>query len=178
MFLFDSEGLALIWLELYSNALRRWTSCWQQTPESNLEPLDPNGPLPFKSSALLSLAYVRNCYSVSKSRKIFSWEPSAIAESLQSSLTVDRKWSSLLSAYHATNFLATMVNIGVQYFKHNQAVLWSIEATLCGLESCVFLEKWLSHVQNTRQDSPLTGFIPFPFPSFVPILDKLNTHIF
>ncbi|CAI7615774.1 unnamed protein product [Penicillium manginii] len=142
--------------ETFDNALRRWTSCWQQTPESNLEPLDPNGPLPFKSSALLSLAYVRNCSGVSKSRNIFSWIPSKIAESLRSSLIVDRKWSSLLSAYHATNFLATLVNLGIQYFKHNQAVLWSIEATLCGLESCVFLEKWLSHVQSTKQDSPLT----------------------
>lgn len=137
--------------------MHRWTSCWRKTPESNLEPLDPNGPLPFKSSALLSIAYIRNCPGPYKPRNLFSWDPSTIAEALQTSLSVDRENSSLLAAYHSTNFLATLVNLGVQYFKHNQAILWSIEATLCGLESCILLEKWLRCVENTKNENNLTG---------------------
>ncbi|RAK99339.1 fungal specific transcription factor domain-containing protein [Aspergillus ibericus CBS 121593] len=140
----------------FESALRKWTSSWQQTPESNLEPLDPNGPLPFTSSALLSLAYVRNCFDVSRTRKIFTWAPTEIAQALRALPPVDRKWSSLLAAYHATHFLATLVKLGVQYFKHNQSILWSIEATLCGLECSIFLEQWLHRVQDTMHDIPLT----------------------
>ncbi|KAI9376171.1 hypothetical protein BJX61DRAFT_461673 [Aspergillus egyptiacus] len=138
------------------SALQQWTLLWQQTPESNLEPLDPNGPLPFSSSALLSLAYVRNCFDVFRSRKVSTWAPTEIAQVLQNSFTVDRKHSTLLAAYHATNLLGTLVNLGVQYFKNNQAVLWSIEAALCGLDCSFFLEKWLRCVQETMCDVPLT----------------------
>ncbi|PYH97537.1 hypothetical protein BO71DRAFT_427025 [Aspergillus ellipticus CBS 707.79] len=145
----DYEGI-------FNSALRRWTSCWQQTPESNLEPLDPNGPLPFISSALLSLAYVRNCSAVSPTRRIFTWEPTEIAKALRACPPVDRKWSSLLAAYQATNLLATLVKLGIQYFKHNQTILWSIEGALCGLDTSVFLEKWLTRVLDTMQDEPLT----------------------
>ncbi|KAL2811007.1 hypothetical protein BJX63DRAFT_433825 [Aspergillus granulosus] len=141
---------------LFEIALHKWTSFWQQTPESNLEPLDPNGPLPYTSTALLSLAYVRNCFDISRARKIFTWSPAQIARALQTSPPVERKWSTLLAAYHATNLLATLVNLGVQYVKQNQSILWSIEATLCGLDCSIFLEKWLRRVQDTMHDTPLT----------------------
>jgi hypothetical protein len=139
------------------SALQQWTLSWQQTPESNLEPLDPNGPLPFTSSALLSLAYVRNCFDVFQPRRLSTWIPAQIAQVLQNSFPVDRKRNTLLAAYHAANLLSTLVKLGVQYFKHNQAVLWSIEAALCGLDCSVFLEKWLRRVQETMCDVPLTG---------------------
>lgn len=134
-----------------------------QTPESNLEPTDPNGPLPFTSSALLSLAYIRNCFDVFRTRKIITWNPPEIADVLRTLTAVDRNMASLLAAYHATNLLATLVKLGVQYFKHNQGVLWSIEATLCGLDSSIFLEKWLRQVHATMRDTPLTGMIDQPF---------------
>ncbi|KAJ5159322.1 uncharacterized protein N7500_008973 [Penicillium coprophilum] len=138
------------------SALQKWTLSWQQTPESNLEPLDPNGPLPFTSSALLSLAYIRKCFDVFPTRRIYTWAPVEIAQVLQESLPVDRTQDTLLAAYHATNLLSTLVNLGVQYFKNNQAILWSIEGTLCGLDCSIFLEKWLRKTQNTIQNKPLT----------------------
>ncbi|KAL4813134.1 hypothetical protein BDW67DRAFT_187988 [Aspergillus spinulosporus] len=139
------------------SALRKWTSFWQQTPESNLEPLHPNGPLPYASTALLSRAYVRNSTEVFQTRKIFTWSPAQIAQRLQSSPPVTRRWRSLLAAYHATNLLATLVKLGVQYVKQNQSILWSVEGTLCGLDCSIFLEKWLRCVQETMQDTSLTG---------------------
>ncbi|KAF5856212.1 hypothetical protein ETB97_007688 [Aspergillus alliaceus] len=154
----NEQGLYRDTLDALLSALQKWTSLWQQTPESNLEPLDPNGPLPFTSSALLSLAYVRNCFDIFPTRKIFTWAPAEIAQVLRTSPPVDRKWSSLLAAYHATNLLATLVKLGVQYFKHNQSVLWSVEATLCGLDCSVFLEKWLRRVNDTMQDLPLSDY--------------------
>jgi hypothetical protein len=138
-------------------ALRNWTSYWQQTPESNMQPLDPNGPIPFASNALLSLAYVRNCFDLFQARKIFTWRPTEVAQMLRSSPPAKRNHCSLLAAYHATNLLATLVKLGVQYMKQNQSILWSIEATLCGLDCSIFLEKWLRQVQQTVQDMPLTG---------------------
>ncbi|KAL3434361.1 hypothetical protein BDV09DRAFT_185878 [Aspergillus tetrazonus] len=129
------------------SALRKWTSFWQQTPESSLEPLDPNGPLPYVSTALLSLAYVRNCVDDFQSRKIFTWAPAQIAQRLRSSPPVTRRWGSLLAAYHATNLLATLVKL----------VFWSIEATLCGLDCSISLEKWLRCVQETMQAASPTG---------------------
>ncbi|KUL81817.1 hypothetical protein ZTR_09066 [Talaromyces verruculosus] len=140
----------------FEMALMNWTSCWVHTPESNLEPADPNGPLPFTSSALLSLAYIRNCFDTFRTKKLFTWNPVEIADVLRTFPSVERSRTSLLAAYHATNLLATLVKLGVRYFINNQAVLWSIEATLCGLDSSIFLEKWLRQVQDTMPESPLT----------------------
>jgi hypothetical protein len=150
-------GPVLTVFSISRSALQQWTLSWQQTPESNLEPLDPNGPLPFTSSALLSLAYVRNCFDIFQIRKLSTWAPDQIAQVLQNSFPVDRKQNTLLAAYHAANLLSTLVKLGVQYFKHNQAVLWSIEAALCGLDCSIFLEKWFRRVQETMSDVPLTG---------------------
>lgn len=91
-----------------------------------------------------------------------TWAPAEIAEDLQTSLSVARSWNTLVAAYHATNLLATLVKLGIQYFKHNQAVLWSIEATICGLGSSIFLEKWLRRALDTMEQTPLTGLLP-PF---------------
>ncbi|KAG5785913.1 hypothetical protein H9Q73_000494 [Fusarium xylarioides] len=44
-------------VEKLERGLRSWTSCWQQAPESTLDPNNENGPIPFTSSSLLSLAY-------------------------------------------------------------------------------------------------------------------------
>lgn len=142
---------------LYRCALQRWVLLWRKTPESNLEPLDPNGPLPFTSSALLSLAFVQKYFAVTRTRKLYTWEPSEVAQVLHTSPPVRREWSSLLAAHHATNFLATLVNLGIQYLKHNQLSLWNVEATLCGLDCAVFLEKWLLQVHETSHSAPLTG---------------------
>ncbi|KAB8276444.1 hypothetical protein BDV30DRAFT_31714 [Aspergillus minisclerotigenes] len=129
----------------FRNALRKWTIYWQRTPESNLEPFDANGPLPFMSSAWLSFAYIRNCsqFSDGNSREIFSWNVASIARALRLSPSANHEWDELLAAHHATHFMGILVRLGIQYIKHNRASLWSIEAALCGLECSVFLDKWL-----------------------------------
>lgn len=149
----------LVSFHFHRSALRRWTISWQRTPESNLEPLDPNGPLPFTSGALLSLAYVRNYFGVFQTRKLSTWAPAEIARHLTDSLHVYRDPGSLLAAYHATHLFSTLVGLGAQYFKHNQAVLWSVEDSLCAIECSIFLEKWLRRVQETMHDEPLSGKI-------------------
>ncbi|KAL4801065.1 hypothetical protein BDV19DRAFT_384079 [Aspergillus venezuelensis] len=141
---------------IYESGLRQWTSYWQNTPESSLQPLDPNGPLPFTSTALLSLAYVRNATGPCRSRMLFTWSPTQIAHELRSSRPPERNWPSLLAAYHATNLLSTLVGLGIQYVSRNQTILWGIEATLAGLDCAVFLEKWLRQMQAAMTEVPLT----------------------
>ncbi|KAL3457309.1 hypothetical protein BJX64DRAFT_280718 [Aspergillus heterothallicus] len=119
--------------------------------------IEPQRAFTYTSTALLSLAYVRNCFDISRAGKISTWSPIQIAQALRTSPSVDRKWSTLLAAYHATNLLSTLVNLGVPYVKQNQSLLLSIEAAPCGLDFSVFLEKWLCQVQDTMHETPLTG---------------------
>ncbi|PLB52322.1 hypothetical protein P170DRAFT_402401 [Aspergillus steynii IBT 23096] len=143
---------------LFRNALRRWTIFWQRTPESNLEPLDPNGPLPFTSSSLLSLAYIRNCSCITglKSRNLESWDSIDIAKTLDAAPPGNREWNELLAAQHASHILAILTKLGIQYVKNNQALVWNIEAALCGFECAIFLRKWLRGLEASVDDKPLS----------------------
>ncbi|KAL4860589.1 hypothetical protein BDV12DRAFT_181349 [Aspergillus spectabilis] len=133
----------------FEKALDRWTRCWRRAPESNLEPMDPNGPLPFTSSALLSLAYIRNCSTLGHSKVLLSWDPVRIAASLQTSPAPGRTWHNMLAAIHSTHILSTVAKLGIQYIKHNQAFVWGIENALYGLEAAIYLNKWLLAVAAT-----------------------------
>ncbi|KAJ5371724.1 hypothetical protein N7517_003730 [Penicillium concentricum] len=138
----------------FEAALRKWTESWQITPESNLEPLDPNGPLPFTSSTLLSLAYIRNCLDTGRSKVLSSWDPVKTASFLHDSPPLKHNWHVFLAAIHATRVLGTLVKLGIRYVQHSQASVWSIEDALCGLECAVFLSQWLREVGDmTRANS-------------------------
>ncbi|KAI4759680.1 hypothetical protein E4T52_06601 [Aureobasidium sp. EXF-3400] len=47
--------------------------------------------------------------------------------------------------------------MGVEYVSRNQMFFWSCQHSLCGLESAVFLCKWLQAVAATSKDEPLTA---------------------
>ncbi|KAK6087648.1 hypothetical protein SCUP234_01287 [Seiridium cupressi] len=64
--------------------LRSWTSGWQQQPESSLDPNNENGPIPFTSSSLLALAYVRIYLNLGPYRLLETRDPSRIAQALSS----------------------------------------------------------------------------------------------
>ncbi|RAL07386.1 uncharacterized protein BO97DRAFT_463778, partial [Aspergillus homomorphus CBS 101889] len=85
----------------------------------------------------------RNCsqHDSYHSTGSLSWNPVAVAEHLRSSSPAKQQWDELLAAHHATHVLEMIVKLGVQYVKHNQALVWGIEAALCGLECAVFLAK-------------------------------------
>ncbi|KAJ5817298.1 hypothetical protein N7447_009531 [Penicillium robsamsonii] len=152
----QSEELVLISFSFARAALRKWTETWQITPESNLEPLDPNGPLPFTSSALLSLAYIRNCLDTGRSQVLSSWDPAKVASVLHDSPPLKHDWHVFLAAIHATRVLGTLVKLGIRYVQHSQAFVWSIEDALCGLECAVFLSQWLRQVGDMTQDNSMS----------------------
>lgn len=139
--------------------MRRWTIFWQQTPESNLEPLDPNGPLPFTSSALLSLAHIRNCMrgNPTDSRPLFPWDPVPVAEFFHASEIGKCEEDKLMAAHHACHILGVLIKLGLQYVRNNQASIWNIEAALCGLECAVFLDKLLRDFHHKSKKTVLNG---------------------
>ncbi|KAF7164590.1 hypothetical protein CNMCM5623_009047 [Aspergillus felis] len=144
--------------ELFQTALRTWTTAWQKTPESNLEPFDPNGPLPFTSGAMLSFAYIRNCFwgGDERSRGSHSWDPVSVADGLRARPAGKREWSQHLAAQHAVHTLGILVKLGIEYVKRNQGLILHVEAALCGLECAVFLDKWLREPKGTVNNVPLT----------------------
>ena len=120
-----------------------------------MEPTDPNGPLPFTSTTLLSLAYIRNCLNFGSARALLSWDPVQIATSLRNVPPLNRNKNALLAALHSTHVLGTLVKLGVEYIRNTQAFTWGIEDALCGLECAIFLNKWILGIGETIHKRPL-----------------------
>lgn len=139
------------------NALRRWTSRWQLAPESSLDPLNPNGPIPFTSTALLGLAYARLELDMGPARMLKTRNPREIVQGLLRSPSIDRGPHLLPALLHATHALSIPVKLGVQYVSRSQAFVWSIQHALCGLEFAVLLDKWLKAIGRSMDDRPLEG---------------------
>ncbi|KAL4886700.1 hypothetical protein BJY04DRAFT_76607 [Aspergillus karnatakaensis] len=135
-------------------ALRRWTSIWQLAPESSLDPLNPNGPIPFTSTALLGLAYTRLQLDLGPSRLLLTRDPQAVTCSLLHSAPLVRSQSLVPALLHATHALSIPVKLGVEYVSRSQAFVWSIQNALCGMEFAVFLSKWLKAIGLTKADKP------------------------
>ncbi|KAL4915392.1 hypothetical protein BDW62DRAFT_212741 [Aspergillus aurantiobrunneus] len=142
-------------VDIFTNALRRWTLRWQLAPESSLDPLNPNGPIPFTSTALLGLAYTRLELDLGPSRMLKSRNPHEIARALWRSPSVDRGPQLLPALLHATHALSIPVNLGVEYVSRSQAFVWSIQHALCGLEFAALLGKWLKAVGRSMEEQPL-----------------------
>ncbi|PWY85594.1 hypothetical protein BO83DRAFT_443514 [Aspergillus eucalypticola CBS 122712] len=141
--------------DMLTNALRNWTSTWQLAPESSLDPLNPNGPIPFTATALLGLAYTRLQIDLGPCRKLETRSPVEIARTLHQSPPVSREKNLLPALLHATHALSIPVKLGIEYVSRSQAFVWSIQHALCGLEFAVLVEKWLRQVERTKEEQPL-----------------------
>ncbi|KAL3431612.1 hypothetical protein BDV09DRAFT_175858 [Aspergillus tetrazonus] len=141
--------------DILTNALRNWTSTWQLAPESSLDPLNPNGPIPFTATALLGLAYTRLQIDLGPCRMLETRSPVEIARALHQSPPVSRDTNLLPALLHATHALSIPVKLGVEYVSRSQAFVWSIQHALCGLEFAVLVEKWLRQVGRTKEEQPL-----------------------
>ncbi|PIG88161.1 hypothetical protein AARAC_007251 [Aspergillus arachidicola] len=142
-------------LDIFENALRRWTSTWQLAPESSLDPLNPNGPIPFTSTALLGLAYTRLQLDLGPCRALITRDPRQIASTLLDSGPLVRSRRLLPALLHATHALSIPVKLGLEYISRSQAFVWSNQHALCGVEFAVLLSKWLHAVSETQERQPL-----------------------
>ncbi|KAL4782157.1 fungal-specific transcription factor domain-containing protein [Aspergillus varians] len=148
------------------HALENWCQCWERNHESSIDPLNPNGPLSFTSTALLRLAYLRLNVDFSSARRLQTWDPDEIARSLRQNVSVQRSDRLTRAALHCAHALSTPIKLGINYVARTLVVSWSNQYALCSLECAVLLAKWLeiAMVPNpqprlTEQETKLLEFV-------------------
>ncbi|KAF5980178.1 hypothetical protein FBULB1_5306 [Fusarium bulbicola] len=141
-------------VEKLERGLRSWTSCWQQAPESTLDPNNENGPIPFTSSSLLSLAYVRIYLHLGPYRQLETRDPQRIANSIASSPDIERSDGVIAALLYSAHMIGIPVRLGVDRVARSQAFFWSVRHSLSGLDCAVLLSKWLSKLGETIAEHP------------------------
>ncbi|KAL1854833.1 hypothetical protein Daus18300_011349 [Diaporthe australafricana] len=136
--------------------LRSWTAGWQQAPESSLDPNNENGPIPFTSSSLLGLAYVRIYLHLGPHRLLESRDPATIACAIVRSPAVERGGGVITALLYTAHMLSIPVRLGVDRVARSQAFFWSVRHSLSGLECAVLLSKWLSSLTASAAATPLS----------------------
>ncbi|GAB7349595.1 hypothetical protein MBLNU459_g0284t1 [Dothideomycetes sp. NU459] len=141
---FNSDG-DLLSEEVSSleQALRNWQAGWRRNPESSLDPMDPNGPVAFNSTALLRLAYIRLNVDIGPGRALDSRDPQQIANAFRDSPPIKRTPKLVRAVLHSAHALSIPVKIGVRLVAQTQTFIWSIQHSLCSCECAFLLSKWL-----------------------------------
>ena len=125
------------------HALRNWQIAWKRNPESSLDPLNPNGPVTFNSTALLRLAYIRLNVDIGPGRALDTRDPQQIAQAFHESPVLTRTPKLLRAVLHSAHALSIPVKIGIHLVAQTQTFNWSIQHSLCTLECAFLLSKWL-----------------------------------
>ncbi|KAF9875244.1 C2H2 type zinc finger domain protein [Colletotrichum karsti] len=136
--------------------LRSWTAGWQQAPESSLDPNNENGPIPFTSSSLLGLAYVRIYLHLGPYRLLETRDPVRIAKAINRAPAVERSGGVITALLYTAHMLSIPVRLGVDRVARSQAFFWSVRHSLSGLECAVLLSKWLFSLTEATTTTPLS----------------------
>jgi hypothetical protein len=124
-------------------SLRNWQAAWRLNPESSLDPLSPSGPVPFNSTALLRLAYIRLNVDIGPGRALDTRDPVQIARAFRDSPALKRGPKLLRAVLHSAHALSIPIKIGLRLVAQTQTFNWSIQHSLCTLECAFLLSKWL-----------------------------------
>ena len=124
-------------------ALARWKTTCQQTPNSSLDPRVADSIVPFTSAGFLALAFARLHVDVGPCRQLHTRDPKQVAAALLATPVPDCGPEAITALLHAAHTLSVPVQMGVDYVSRNQTLYWNCEQSLCGLESGIFLWKWL-----------------------------------
>jgi hypothetical protein len=143
-------------LDLLSRALRSWTSLWQQTPESILDPNNESGPIPFTSSALLVVAYVRLSLDLGPARHLDSRDADVTAAGLAHLPDLERNENLLSALLYSTHALSIPVRLGIDRVARSQAFFWSVQHAVSSFEGAVFLGKWLCAIPRPFCEADLS----------------------
>jgi hypothetical protein len=143
-------------LELISRALRSWTSLWQQTPESILDPNNDSGPIPFTSSALLVVAYVRLSLNLGPARHLDSRDADMTATGLTQLPDIERNENLLSALLYSTHALSIPVRLGIDRVARSQAFFWSVQHAISSFECAIFLGKWLCSIPRPFHEATLS----------------------
>jgi hypothetical protein len=137
------------------NALRNWQIGWKHNPESSLDPMSPNGPVAFNSTALLRLAYIR-LYVDTAGRALDTRDPALIAHAFRDSPAIKRSPKITRAVLHSAHALSIPVKIGYRLVAKTQSFIWSIQHSLCTLECAYLLSKWLEALSAPNPEPPIT----------------------
>ncbi|KAK0109374.1 hypothetical protein ONS96_003189 [Cadophora gregata f. sp. sojae] len=138
------------------HALRSWQLGWKRTPESSLDPMDPNGPVAFNSTAILRLAYIRLNIDIGPYRSLDTRDPIQIANAFRESPDIKRTPKLVRAVLHSAHALSIPVKIGIRLVSKTQTFIWSIQHSLCSLECAFLLSKWLEALSLPNPEPPIT----------------------
>lgn len=138
------------------HALRNWQSGWKRNPESSLDPMDPNGPVAFNSTALLRLAYIRLNMDTGPYRSLDTRDPVQIANAFRESPAIQRTPKLVRAVLHSAHALSVPIKIGIRLVAKTQTFIWSIQHSLCSLECAFLLSKWLEAISLPNPEPPVT----------------------
>ena len=134
-----SEDIAVL-----ERALSAWKQGWKRTPESSLDPQNPNGPVAFTSTALLGLAYIRLHIHMGPLRHLETRDSIAIAHALRNTPDISRDPRLTPALLHSAHALSIPVRLGIDFVARTQTFFWSIQHSICSLECAFLLSKWLA----------------------------------
>ncbi|KAF2846202.1 hypothetical protein T440DRAFT_246804 [Plenodomus tracheiphilus IPT5] len=136
-------------------ALRNWQLGWRRNPESSLDPMSPNGPVAFNSTALLRLAYIR-LYVDTAGRALETRDPLLIANAFRAGPTIKRSPKITRAVLHSAQALSIPIKIGYRLVAKTQSFIWSIQHSLCTLECAYLMSKWLEALSVSEPEPPIT----------------------
>ncbi|KAI0445557.1 hypothetical protein F4803DRAFT_135343 [Xylaria telfairii] len=149
-----SQPLASV--ETFEIALRAWQVSWERTDEPVLDPLSSKASFGLSSAALLRLAYIRLNSKPGCCRGLL-WGSHIIiykAPILDRSLHVER------AVLHAAHALSVPVRLGISYMANTKTSIWSIEHSVCSLESALLLNAWLGTVSTVVRSCGIGALRP------------------
>ncbi|EXJ80575.1 hypothetical protein A1O1_08721 [Capronia coronata CBS 617.96] len=146
------SSLRLEDIGVLDRGLSSWKAGWKRTPESSLDPQNPNGPVAFTSTALLGLAYIRLHVDMGPLRHLETRDPSHIARSLFNTPDIRRDPRLTPALLHSAHALSIPVRLGIDFVARTQTFFWSIQHSLCSLECAFLLSKWLAVLSRLKTE--------------------------
>ncbi|KAI1117498.1 hypothetical protein F5Y14DRAFT_350497 [Nemania sp. NC0429] len=136
-------------IETLEVALRAWQTSWDGTDEPTLDPLSSKASFGLSSAALLRLAYIRLNFS----HRICRWALCGDVPMVEENPILDRTLHVERAVLHAAHALSVLVRLGISYMANTKTPIWSVEHSVCSLESAFLLKSWLEMISTVVRSS-------------------------
>lgn len=124
-----------------------------------LDPNNESGPIPFTSSALLVVAYIRLSLDLGSHRHLESRDTTLIAQGIAGLPPIERNDNLLSALLYSTHALSIPVRLGIDRVARSQAFFWSVQHAISSFECAIFLGKWLCSLPTPLQDDTLSRIL-------------------
>jgi hypothetical protein len=112
-----------------------------------LDPNNESGPIPFTSSALFVVAYVRFSLHIGPYGYLESHDANVIATvpawHMAQLPDIERNDTFLSALLYSTHALSIPIRLGIDRVARSQAFFWSVQHSISSFECAIFLGKWL-----------------------------------